>query len=78
MIEKLIELMMRLENFEGCVGDGIAYETRLFEDLGLDSLDKVELGLHIEGEYEIDIPDEEVKRWETFGDVVQSVERRFG
>lgn len=50
-------------------------DTRLSEDLGLDSLDLVEIGMEIEREYGIIIPDIEVEQWKTVGDVVKSTER---
>jgi acyl carrier protein len=46
-------------------------ETRL-DDLDMDSLDVVELALEIEDAYAIDIPDAEIARFQTVGDVIDS------
>ena len=56
----------------------IGPETKLTEDLGLDSLDLVEIGMEIEREFGIIIPDSEVEQWETVGDVIKSTERTNG
>lgn len=56
----------------------IGPETKLTEDLGLDSLDLVEIGMEIEREFGIIIPDSEVEQWETVGDVIKSTERKDG
>ena len=48
-------------------------ETRL-EDLGLDSLDKIEFMFDIENEFQIKIPDEEFKVT-TIKDMVDAVDR---
>ena len=56
----------------------IGPETKLNEDLGLDSLDLVEIGMEIEREFGIIIPDSEVEQWETVGDVIKSSERTNG
>ena len=49
-------------------------ETRIDEDLGADSLDVVELLMCIEGELEVEIPDEEIENLKTIGDVVEYIQ----
>lgn len=44
--------------------------TNLLSDLDLDSLDLVELISEIEEKYEIEIPDNEIKKIQTIDDVV--------
>ena len=44
-------------------------EASFTTDLGADSLDSVELIMAIEDEYEIEIPDEEVEKLKTVGDL---------
>ena len=48
-----------------------------FDDLGADSLDRVELIMMIEEEFQIDIPDPDAETINTVGDAVTYVERRF-
>jgi acyl carrier protein len=49
---------------------GIAYTQKFDEDLGADSLDTVELVTAFEREFSIDIPDSDVEKLQTVGDVV--------
>lgn len=41
-----------------------------FDKLGLDSLDKVELVMGLEDEFELEIQDDECATWRTIGDVL--------
>lgn len=50
-------------------------ETHLQEDLGMDSLELVELGITLENEFDVAIPDAEVRRCATLDDLVQLVHR---
>lgn len=47
------------------------------DDLGLDSLDIVEITMTVEEELNIEIPDEDVERMECFGDAVKYLESRL-
>jgi acyl carrier protein len=58
-------------------GEAISVETRLDQDLELDSLDRTGLCLAIEGEFALAIPDEEAEHWRTIGDVLQTIESRL-
>jgi acyl carrier protein len=53
-------------------------DQRLGDDLGADSLDKVELLLALEDEFRIDITDEEAEKFETVGDIVRYVQGKTG
>ena len=50
--------------------DDVSPETT-FESVGADSLDIVELIMEIEAEFNIEIPDEEIKKMSTVGDMVE-------
>lgn len=50
--------------------DKIKPESKIAEDLGADSLDRVELLMGLEDEYGITIPDEDVEKIVTVQDVV--------
>jgi len=50
--------------------DAVSLETT-FESVGADSLDIVELVMEIEEEFEIEIPDEDMKKMTTVGNLVE-------
>jgi len=45
-------------------------ESSLVDDLGLDSLDAVEMVFELEENYGIDIPDEQIPKFKNIGDIV--------
>lgn len=49
-------------------------ETHLQDDLGMDSLERVELGIELENEFGIELPDADVRRCATLGDIAQLVQ----
>ena len=51
----------------------ITMESRLIEDLKADSLDIVELIMDLEQEYNIEIPDDELPKIKTVGDIVRYI-----
>ena len=51
----------------------IKMESSFMNDLGADSLDVVELIMALEEEYDIEIPDEDVEKIATVGDIVEYV-----
>lgn len=51
--------------------------SRLEDDLGLDSLDVVEVVMAAEEEFEIEITDEEAEKLTTFGDAVKLVDSKL-
>ncbi|MBI5379284.1 MAG: hypothetical protein HZA23_03920 [Nitrospirae bacterium] len=57
---------------------GIGRETRLVEDLGMDSLDRVEALFELEQALGIEIPDGDVIGLATVGEVVEYLRRREG
>lgn len=50
--------------------EDIKSTSRLVEDLGADSLDVVELVMQFEDEFGITLPDEDVAKLKTIGDIV--------
>jgi len=54
--------------------ESITMESRLVEDLKADSLDVVELIMDMEQEFDLEIPDEELPKVQTVGDIVNYVE----
>jgi len=49
----------------------ITENSSFVDDLGADSLDIVELIMAFEEEFDIEIPDEDVEKMKTFGDVIK-------
>ena len=54
----------------------ITSTARLAEDLGLDSMDMVEIAMDMEDRYGIEIPDEEGKALQTVADVIRYVQAK--
>ena len=55
--------------------DKISRESRFTEDLGADSLDKVDLVMAFETEFECDIPDEAASQIVTVDDAIKFIEK---
>ena len=70
--EKLKEIMV---NTLGCDEDKITMEASIAEDLGIDSLDAVELVMTIEEQLGIKIPDEELPNIKVVSDIVDCLKK---
>lgn len=55
----------------------IKLETSFVEDLGVDSLDIIELVMALEEKYDIEIPDEDAEEMTKMSNVVQYIENRI-
>lgn len=51
----------------------ITLSSRLVEDLGADSLDVVELIMAFEDEFGVSLPDEDIAKMKTVGDIVNFI-----
>lgn len=51
-------------------------ETLIFEELGADSLDRIELEMALEEEFAIEVLDEDMAKLKTLGDVAEMVQAR--
>jgi acyl carrier protein len=60
----------------GLPAEQIVPEARLVEDLGLDSLDAVELAIAVERKFDIEVPEEELAKLKTVADMLALVESR--
>lgn len=56
---------------------GVNLDTN-FDEIGLDSLDLIEITMDLEHEFEIEIDDEEVYWWQTPNDIVNTVLKEIG
>lgn len=70
-LEKLIELAA--EKFEKDPSE-LSTDTT-FDDLGIDSLDMVELMMNIEDKFKVVISDDDVENLTTLGDVAEYIDR---
>ncbi|MCI6640428.1 MAG: acyl carrier protein [Pygmaiobacter massiliensis] len=74
VFEKVREIICdQMEIDEGKV----TMDTDIVNDLDADSLDIVDLVMSLEDEYGLEMPDEEVEKIKTVGDVVRYIEERI-
>jgi acyl carrier protein len=64
-----------LVNRLGIPAEDVTPEARLQEDLGVDSLDAVEMAIAIERDFDVGLSDEQVATLKTVGDMVALVQR---
>ena len=57
--------------------DSITPETNIVDDLGADSLDVVDMLMSLEDEFDVEIPDEEIERIRTVGELVAYIEENM-
>ena len=72
MLEKVIEI---IAEYADVSTDEINEDTNIRADLGLNSLELVNLAVAIEDEFETEIPDREAIGLETVADIVSVLER---
>lgn len=80
MADKRTEILDTMKQHLGQRGievQDLTMESDLVEDLGLDSLDTVELTLGLEESFGIEIPDSELENLKTVGDTVGLIERKL-
>lgn len=73
MFEEVVEILVETLNIEK---EGIRLDSKLNDDLGIDSLASVELVLELENRYDIKIADEELANLVTVEDVVKCIESK--
>ena len=54
--------------------DEISLDSALLSDLGLDSIDLYDLVMSVEDTFEMELPDEELEKISTVGDLVKFIE----
>ena len=64
-----------LTNRLGMPPEEIRVDAKLVDDLGMDSLDAVELAIATEREFRVEISDEQVAKLETVADITALVQR---
>ena len=73
MIEKLTKIICE---HTGNNDITVTEDTVLIADLGLNSLDLVNLACIVEDEFDIEIPDRAIKDFKTIGDVIAFIEKQ--
>ncbi len=73
MFEQVKDALVESLNIDG---EGITLESRLKEDLEIDSLAAVELSLDLETEFDVEISDEELAALVTVEDIVKLIESK--
>lgn len=73
MIEKIKEIIAEQANLKD--KNSLTMETNLQEELGLDSLDAVEIIMQLEEEFDIQVPDEAFFEVKTIGDIAYYIEK---
>ena len=71
VLEKLIELLCEQLDIET---DEVNENTDIVADLGADSLDVVDLVMTLEDEIDIEIPDEDIEKIHTVGELARYLE----
>lgn len=57
--------------------DTITLDTNIADDLGADSLDVVDMLMSLEDEFDVEIPDDEIEKIRTVGDLVTYIEENM-
>lgn len=79
ILEKLTAILCT-EAYQGfgCLPEQVTPMARFIQDLGLDSLDFVELVMAIEDEFEVEVCDEDAEKFTTVGEVVRWLAENTG
>jgi acyl carrier protein len=72
MIEKVIDILVDFTTLERNM---ITEKSGLVTDLGLSSLDVINVVVAFEDEFDIEIPDQKIKELVTVGDIVEYLEK---
>ncbi len=74
IFEKVKELLAKQFRIDA---NTITEETSILEDIGADSLDIVEMLMTLEEKFKISVPDEDVVKLKTVGEVVKYIESKI-
>jgi len=71
-VKKLIAQNLKIDPEE------ISLETEMLTDLGINSLDLVELVCAFEIEFDIEVPEKDIRKFRKVGDIVEYLEAKLG
>ena len=57
--------------------ESLSRDTNFMDDLNADSLDVVDMLMSLEDEFDVEIPDEEIEKMRTVGEVVSYIEEHM-
>ncbi len=72
MLETLREVICRFVEIDP---EKLTEETNIRSELGLNSLELINIAVAIEDEFDVEIPDREVGNIETLGDAIKVIEK---
>ena len=72
--EKLQEIIADVLNVDP---NEVTMETTFADDLGADSLDVVDMLMSLEDEFDVEIPDDQIEKIHTVGDLVSYIEENM-
>ena len=72
MIEKVIDILVDYTILEK---NNFTEQSKLVIDLGLSSLDVINVVVAFEEEFDIEIPDQKIKELNTVGDIIEYIEQ---
>ena len=72
MLETLREVICRYVEIDPAT---LTEETNIRSELGLNSLELINIAVAIEDEFDVEIPDREVSNLETLGDAIRIIEK---
>ena len=72
MLEKLREVICRYVEIDP---NTLTEDTNIRSELGLNSLELINIAVEIEDEFDVEIPDREVGNIETLGDAIKVIEK---
>ncbi len=75
--DEIFEVLKERLVERGIDGDKVKPEANLVRDLGLDSLDTVEVTMGLEERFNVEIPEEDLENVNTVGDAVGLVEKKM-
>jgi len=71
------EIKVIIEDKLGINPADYSNDSRFIEDLACDSLDVIDLVMEIEREFNIAIPDDDVNKFDTVGNLIEYVKKRI-
>lgn len=75
--EEILGVIKEHLSERGIEADQVTEQSHLAKDLGLDSLDTVEMTLGLEERFNIEIPDSELEDVGTVGDAISLIEKKM-
>ncbi len=72
MLDKMREVICRYVSIDP---EKLTEDTNIRSELGLNSLELINIAVAIEDEFDVEIPDREVANLETLGDAIKIIEK---